>query len=255
MGAAPGEDTPPPYAAVAFDCDSTLASIEGIDALAAFASPGTDLTPDIAALTSAAMDGEIPLEEVYGRRLDILRPTSECMARLGDLYVAALLPGAIDLVAALHDLGKDVIIVSGGLRPAVLPLAAVLGIAPERVHAVELAFHSDGAYAGYETDSPLARAGGKAQVLTGIGASLPGAMALVGDGVTDLEAAAAVDRFIAFAGVVERPGVVSAARVVCHKRDLSALVPLLFSKPEIDRLASDPHHAALLSASPTSQSH
>ena len=57
------------FASVVFDCDSTLVAVEGIDELSG---PYRDR---ITALTDAAMDGSVPLEEVYGRRLEIIQPT------------------------------------------------------------------------------------------------------------------------------------------------------------------------------------
>ena len=59
---------PPPYATVAFDCDSTLSSIEGIEDLAG------DRLGEVRDLTERAMNGEVPLEAVYGTRLALLRP-------------------------------------------------------------------------------------------------------------------------------------------------------------------------------------
>ena len=45
-------------------------------------------------------------------------------------------------------------------------------------------------------------------------------MLLVGDGVTDLEARPAVDRFVAYAGVVDRPAVTAAADAVIRTPSL-----------------------------------
>ena len=57
----------PIFRFVFFDVDSTLVTIEGIDVLA-------DGNPEIAKLTDAAMNGEIPLDQVYARRLEMIRP-------------------------------------------------------------------------------------------------------------------------------------------------------------------------------------
>ena len=53
---------------VIFDCDSTLSTIEGIDELATLKGQ----TDHIAELTRQAMDGLVPLEEVYAARLELL---------------------------------------------------------------------------------------------------------------------------------------------------------------------------------------
>jgi phosphoserine phosphatase len=236
-------DTPPPYACVIFDCDSTLSEIEGIDELA-----GTRAA-EIAALTNRAMSGELPLEEVYGARLDLLQPTREAVDRVAALYASRALPNAAALVAALRSLGKRVAVVSGGLREAVEPFARGLGIDSSEVHAVPAHFHADGSYAGFDEDSPLARSGGKPPIVERIAApSRPGRTVLIGDGVTDLEAAGAVDRFVAFAGVADRPAVTAHAKHIVRVADLAALVPHLFTPDECDRLAQDSDHAPLIAA-------
>ena len=61
----------PPYRHVFFDCDSTLTAVEGIDVLAQNAGKGWR----IKVLTDAAMNGELDLEQVYGKRLAAIRPT------------------------------------------------------------------------------------------------------------------------------------------------------------------------------------
>src|SRR5690554_6287884 len=87
------------FASIVFDCDSTLAAIEGIDELAG------DRIAEVRALTDAAMQGEIPLEDVYGRRLDIIRPDRDAVEALGRLYIARMVEDAADTVAALVWLG------------------------------------------------------------------------------------------------------------------------------------------------------
>ena len=220
-------DAPPPYRTLVFDCDSTLAAMEGIEALA---SPSQ--AEEIARLTDAAMDGTVPLEEVFGRRLELLRPGRSDVERIGRLYVERRLRNVDALVATARALGKRVIVVSGGLLPAVRALARHLDV--EEVHAVGVTFDEAGAYAGFDEDSRLARAGGKIDVLEKI-LEDEGArpLAFVGDGATDLEAGHLADRFVAFGGVLRREAVFRAAAVRCASADFAALAPLLFSPAEL----------------------
>jgi phosphoserine phosphatase len=193
-------------ALVVFDCDSTLVGVEGVDELAARAGAGER----IAGLTLAAMDGVVPLEEVYGRRLEIIRPGRDDLAWLERRYLATMVVGAREAVAALTAAGAEVHLVSGGLRSAVAAVAADLGLPEDRVHAVDVHFDASGKYRAYESDSPLARAGGKAEVVGGL--MRPDCPAfMVGDGVTDLEAAAAGAVVIGFGGVAARPAVMEKA--------------------------------------------
>jgi phosphoserine phosphatase len=231
-------DQPPPYGTVAFDCDSTLSAIEGIEELA------RDNT-EVTRLTQAAMEGAIALEQVYGRRLALVRPTRADLARIGERYVETLLPNVAHLVAALQSLGKRVCIVSGGLLPAVLRLAEELALPPADVQAVDVRFDSAGNYAGFDERSPLARAGGKIEALRGL-RRRGEALAFVGDGATDLEAAGEAERFIAFGGVERRPKVLAAARVRCLEPDFRSLAPLLLTTGELATLAASPTHRALV---------
>ncbi|MEE8061461.1 MAG: HAD-IB family phosphatase, partial [Gemmatimonadales bacterium] len=137
-----------------FDCDSTLSRIEGVEEL----SP--EHRSQVAALTEAAMAGEVPLEEVYGRRLELIRPSAEDVDRVGRQYIDERIPGVEGVVRKLRRAGITVRVISGGLRPAVLVLTRFLGLEDEAMAAVDLRFDPDGSYAGFDEASPLARAGG-----------------------------------------------------------------------------------------------
>lgn len=243
MSTAPLADALPPYGTIAFDFDSTLSAIEGIDELAGAR------RDEVAELTRRAMDGEVPMEEVYGRRLALLEPDAEAVRALADRYRAAALPHGAELVRALLALEKRVCIVSGGLLQGLWPLAESWGFAADDVFAVEVYHDREGRYVGFDELSPLARSGGKLEVARELSrAEHRGGVALVGDGVTDLEAAPAVRRFVAFGGVERRPAVFERAVVSCAEPDLAKLLPLLCAPDEIERLAGDPVHAELLGA-------
>lgn len=191
---------------VCFDCDSTLSKIEGIDELARRIGLGEQM----AELTNAAMNGEVALESVYARRLALIQPDQEAIDWVADLYIDQITPGAREAVEALQSRGASVHIISGGLRQAILPLAAYLQVPETNVHAVDVFFHPDGRYRDFDVNSALAKTGGKAQICREIN---PGklSMALVGDGQTDLEAKQAGAKVIGFGGVVVRAAVESGA--------------------------------------------
>ena len=209
-----------PFRSVIFDCDSTLTSIEGIEELA------SDHRAEVTALTEAAMRGEVPLEDVYARRLELARPSRDQVAGLGRRYVESLVPDAREVVAALiaHDI--DVRIISGGILSAVVALARELGLHDGAVAAVELYFDADGRYAGYDTGSPLARTSGKRLVIQEWVPPVPRPAMLVGDGATDLEARPAVECFVAYTGVIAHAAVVAGADVVIRTQSLAPVLPL-----------------------------
>lgn len=224
---------PPRYASVIFDCDSTLAAIEGIDELAG------DQRAAVAQLTDAAMRGDLALEAVYGRRLELIRPGRAAVDRLAQRYVDAIVPDARETVAALHAGGVAVYVVSGGLLGPVQAVAGALGVRPANVAAVDVRFDEQGRYAGFDTASPLARQDGKRAVIEGWQPPVPRPALLVGDGATDLEARPAVDAFAAYAGVAVRTGVMAAADFVLSEPSLAPVAALVLTEspgPAFDSL-------------------
>jgi len=234
----------PPFAAVYFDCDSTLSSIEGVDELLQFADP--ELRRDIAELTTQAMNGTMPLAEVYDSRLRKLAPNRAQLDAVGGHYVASVIPDGKATVEALQFLGKHVGVVSGGLLVPVQHLARHLGVPLEHVHAVPLIFDERGDYVDFDRASPLWQNGGKIPVVE----NAPRAhhpMAFVGDGITDLETKDHVARFVGFGGVVARDAVRAGAEHFVDTPSLAAILPLLLTEAEQARLRAEPRFTSLLS--------
>lgn len=229
------------YDLVFFDCDSTLTRIEGIDELARL----KGLLSEVQRLTAAAMDGEVHLNAVYDARLDLLRPTRAEIRVIERLYRANLTPDACDLTEALHHLGRQVFIVSGGLSPAVQALGESIGVPRDHIRAVDVVFDR---LAGRWWEYPLDRARinpaerylehdaglltethGKCSVVRTLREERPGRALLVGDGVSDLLARPAVDLMVGFGGVVRRERVAAEAGVFVESESLAPILPLAAS--------------------------
>src|ERR1051326_9122053 len=88
--------------------DSTLVTIEGIDVLGVG-------NPEIAGLTERAMNGEIALEDVYAKRLEIIRPSRAAIDALAQRYIASLVTGAAEGIKALRDNGVQIHLVTAGI--------------------------------------------------------------------------------------------------------------------------------------------
>ena len=210
------------YDIVCFDCDSTLSKIEGIDELGR----QSGLYDQLVALTNAAMNGELALEDVYGKRLDLIKPDKSQMDVLADLYITEIVEGVEEVFSTLIAQGKQVHIISGGIRQAILPLAEKLGLSADHVHAVDVLFNDDGSYKGFNQQSPLAKTGGKSVVCSQINAESV-SMVMIGDGKTDLEAKQAGAKVIGFGGVMQRDIVVEQADVFVEDVSLMAVLPHL----------------------------
>jgi len=207
---------------ICFDCDSTLSSIEGIDELARRRGP--EAFARVMAMTGDAMNGRIPLESVFGGRLEIARPGRRDAAAVGASYIENVEPTAVETIGGLAARGWTPAIISSGFRQAVRPLADFLGVA--MVETVDLFFSDDGGYLGYDDASPLTRAGGKREVIEKLRKALrPERVVMVGDGVSDLETRPSVDLFVGFGGYTVRERVRREA--AAFVTTLSAVTPLL----------------------------
>jgi phosphoserine phosphatase len=99
------------FGLIAFDMDSTLINIECVDEIA----DAAGRKPEVAAITEAAMRGEITdFKESLRQRVALLKGVS--LAHLEQVYTQRLQlnPGAAELVAACKKAGLKVLLVSGG---------------------------------------------------------------------------------------------------------------------------------------------
>lgn len=179
---------------VVMDVDSTFIRQEVIEMLAAHAGREAE----VAAVTEAAMRGELDFAESLRRRCRALAglPTSvfdEVRSRV------ELTDGAAELVARLHEAGHVVALVSGGFEEVVRPLAAEHGIT--RVIANRLAVR-EGTLTG-DVDGEIVDRAGKAVALRRFAeaAGIPMSRTVaVGDGANDLDMLAAAGLGIGFGG-------------------------------------------------------
>ena len=203
------------FASVILDVDSTLCGIEGIDWLAE--RRGAEISSRVVELTAQAMRGAIALDAVYGERLAMVAPSRDDISALANAYIASLAPGVTAALARLRAEGRRVVLVSGGMREAIVPMARALGFDEHDVHAVSVHHDAGGCYVGFDATSPLATAHGKHDVARRL--ELPRRTIAVGDGATDLAMRPAVDAFAAFVGFARRDAVVAGADLVVESFD------------------------------------
>lgn len=202
---------------ICFDCDSTLSRIEGVDELAKRVGLGDEL----AQLTDSAMNGDVPLEAIYAKRLDLIKPSRADIEWLSKLYISELVDGVEVVFKQLAQHNKSVHIISGGLLPAILPLAKILHVPESNIHAVDIYFDNNGQYLGYDTASPLTKNGGKAVIVESLESHN---VVMVGDGQTDLEAQKAGAKVIGFGGVIARDAVRNKADFFVEEYDFRKIL-------------------------------
>jgi len=203
------------FNSIILDVDSTLSDVEGIDWLAA--QRGPEIEAWSAGLTERAMQGDIPIEAVYSERMRIVKPTLPEIQELGKIYIERVANHAADTIAEFRANNIGVVMVSGGLREAILPLARELGVGAENVYAVSVFFDQDGGYAGFDDASLLTRQSGKRTIVGQM--DLKGPILAVGDGMTDCEIKSVVQGFAAFTAFTRREAVIERADYVIENFD------------------------------------
>jgi phosphoserine phosphatase len=216
----------PKFGAICFDCDSTLARIEGIDELARRSDGGTSPADRCGDRDTA--------RKRYAWRLEIVRSRLDALAGRRALCRGDV-AGAPETIAALQGIGKPVYLVSGGFVQSVASLARAVGIPFSHVRAVEIHLDATGRYAGFDASSPLVRSDGKAEVCRVL-AEHHGAVAIVGDGVTDLAARTSGAFVVGFGGVVDRQVMAEGADCFIADGPLTRTLEVLLSPSERMRL-------------------
>lgn len=174
------------------DVDSTLIQNEVIDLLAAQA----DRHDEVAAITEAAMAGEMDFAESLRRRVALLEglPASVIDTVRDQIE---LTPGARTLVRTLRRLGYRIALVSGGFHEVVGPLAEELGIHEVRANRLGI---SNGILTG-TLEGPIVDRQGKRQALEDFAASFGISQRrtiAIGDGANDIDMLEAAGLGIAF---------------------------------------------------------
>lgn len=133
---------------IAFDMDSTLINIECVDEIA----DAVGRKPEVAAITEAAMRGEIAdFKESLRRRVALLQGVTVAdMARVYEERLR-LNPGAAELIAACKAVGMKVLLVSGGFTFFTDRVRDLLAIDYTRSNVLEL---QDGVLTGRMVDQP-----------------------------------------------------------------------------------------------------
>lgn len=243
----------PSFDLIFFDCDSTLSTIEGIDELAKL--KGKEWR--VGVLTDKAMNGDLDLTEVYGKRLQAIRPTRGQLKTIEDRYWENLVPDAQAVIKTLQFLGKQVFIISGGLAEPVRGFGKRLGVPPENIRAVELEYdelsgdwwryhepqtRNKQTYLAYD-DGPLTITNGKALVINELAGNKTGRRLMVGDGSSDLAASCAVDLFVGFGGVVAREKVRNESSIFIENPSIAPVLPLVTGATGYSRVQDTPHQA------------
>lgn len=183
--------------AVCFDVDSTVCCDEAIDELAAYVGK----SKEVSEITKSAMQGGYDFRQALTKRLEIIQPSAQMISEYLAAHPPKMTDGVRELVHKLHQLGRDVYLVSGGFDVIIQPAADILNIDHKNIYANNIKFSYDGSYAGFDNLRPTSDQDGKSRVVSMLKQTKGYKnVVMIGDGMTDLEACPPADAFIGFGG-------------------------------------------------------
>jgi phosphoserine phosphatase len=198
------------------DMDSTMITVECIDELADYAG----IKAEIAAVTEAAMRGELDFGEALDARVSLLRDLDAAMIERCRAERVRIMPGAVALVRTMKAHGGRSVLVSGGFTVFAEPVATEIGFdvaIANRLGIVE--GRLDGLVA-----RPIVDAATKLATIEAERAALGldvGATMAVGDGANDIPMIQAAGLGVAYRA---KPRTAAAAAARIDRGDLTALL-------------------------------
>ncbi|WP_112322747.1 phosphoserine phosphatase SerB [Oceanibium sediminis] len=201
------------------DMDSTMIPVECIDELADFAG----VKPKVAAITEAAMRGELDFEEAIDARVALLRDLP--VSVLQECYDTriSLNPGAQALISGVNAAGGRTALVSGGFTFFTERVAAAAGFQSHQANVLE----NDGAVLSGTVKRPILGQSAKAEALDALcaerGVSAEQVVA-IGDGANDLAMIRKAGLGIAYRA---KPALRAEADAILDHSDLTAVLALI----------------------------
>ncbi len=200
------------------DMDSTIITVECIDELADYAG----VKPQVAAITEAAMRGELDFEGALIARVALLKGLPEAVLQRCYDERVHLNPGARVLVHTMAALGAETLLVSGGFTFFSSRVAEAAGFAHNQANVLLAA---DGRLTG-DVSRPILGRQAKQAALAAAAARLgitPHDALAIGDGANDLDMVRAAGLGVAWRA---RPALAVAADARLDCSDLTAVLAL-----------------------------
>jgi phosphoserine phosphatase len=200
------------------DMDSTIIGVECIDELADFAG----LKAEVAAITEAAMRGDLDFEAALVARVALLKGLPDAVLERCYAERVRLNPGARRAVRTMAALGADTALVSGGFSFFTARVAEAAGFAAHQANELLIA---DGRLTGEVARPILGREAKRAALEARAGARGVSADAVlaIGDGANDLDMVRAAGLGVAYRA---KPTLARAAGARLEVSDLTALLAL-----------------------------
>ena len=220
------------YHRVAIDVDSCLTGIEGIDLLAKIRGVGKTVTE----MTRNAMGEGGSFNVALARRLELIQPKEKDLDYVANIYIKNIVKDARVVIELLQANGVDTMLLSGGFRNSIIPLAKFIGIPEQNIYANDLFFNEEGEYLGFDGGNLLSQEKGKKKQIEKLKHKKTGFYAIIGDGVSELETEPETDFRIGFGGFVQRERVMKEADIFLSEPTFTPLILLLLDPQKIRKI-------------------
>lgn len=176
---------------IILDFDSTFVKYETLDVLADIAlkeSPEkTKKSEMVKRSTQKAMDGLTDFSISLTERLSLFNADIDHIKSVINTLKSSITPSFLKYKRLITSLSDRIYVVSGGFREVILPVCEEYGLRSDHIFSNEFLYNYDGRIKGVDGSKSLSKNDGKSSVISSL--KLKGDGVLIGDGMTDWEAA------------------------------------------------------------------
>jgi D-3-phosphoglycerate dehydrogenase / 2-oxoglutarate reductase len=205
------------------DFDSTLVSVEGLDALAKISlkeNPHkSEILEKIKEITKEGMTGRMGFRESLEKRLELMDFGLPEIEKTVKFLKKKITLSVLRNKKFFKQYRDRIFVISGGFEELIFPVVKELSIKSEHILANRFLIDKKGKFSGFDRERLTSQAQGKAAAVASLG--LKGEVIVIGDGFTDLEIKrlGAASKFIAFTENVYRESIVKDADGVVRDFD------------------------------------
>ncbi len=197
------------------DFDSTFTQVEALDELARISLKNhpdrESIYRQIEGLTNLSMEGKLSFRESLHQRVNLLQANIDHLKQLVTRLKKKVSASFLRNKSFFEEHSADILIVSGGFKEFITPVALPYHIRKENIYANTFLFDGFGNIIGYDDTNPLSEEGGKVKLLKEL--KLTGDIYGIGDGYSDfqLKELGMIKKFYAFTENIERKPILEKA--------------------------------------------
>lgn len=200
---------------IIFDFDSTIIKGECLEILADLSLKNNPhknkILEEIQKLTDLGMEGKISFTESFSMRMKLLSITSKIIEEANLIILKQITDSFLDNIDFFHNNSDRILIISGGFKECIYPVADMLRIKKDNIYANEFIYDSENNISGFDSSNPLSKEKGKVNIVQQLKLNKPAI--IIGDGYSDyqIKESGLAEKFFVLTENIRRENVIKLA--------------------------------------------